>query len=344
LDVVIAYWVGKRLMEVNDMRLNDGTKYSELRTDSSFTKIFEAYAMQKQLGVTVVSFGFPCAFLVPFLVEPIVSIFLPYKVMAMIVGSHPEITGHSAEGYLEAVPMDLGRYGDLMINVIVCALILFFPGGFNLTMFLFLGCSHLYIYWYDHYRVLRSVQSIYISTYDVDWWGQWLFGLACALILSCLVFKANCEEHAADVLPSPLTGCVDGMPLVFKVSITFFGHAVLHTLILLFVIPLFGTRQPGDPQAKYATTAKRYPCSWFSSNLVHCLRSDYIHKHDPPFDYCVAGKEHLIRENSAIGAHFTDGKAESESFSFKENLDQLKSSIGSFRSRSSPSLDQAVAS
>merc|ERR1719410_1444865 len=103
LDLVIAYWVGKRLMDVNDMRLNDGTRYSELRTETSFTKIFEAYAMQKQMGVTVKSFGFPCAFLVPFLVEPIVSIFLPYKIMSLLIHTHKEISPHDAEGYLEAV-------------------------------------------------------------------------------------------------------------------------------------------------------------------------------------------------------------------------------------------------
>ncbi len=108
LDVERSPQIGQELTSWLVAKNFDGTFIEDLRTVEHFTEIFESYAMQKQLGVTILSFGFPCAFLVTFLVEIIVSIFLPYKIMPMLVGSvHPELKGNSAEGYLEAVFMDL---------------------------------------------------------------------------------------------------------------------------------------------------------------------------------------------------------------------------------------------
>jgi len=320
LDLVIAYWVGKRLMEVKDMRLYDGTLLKHLRTDEDFTQIWEAYAMQKQLGVTVLSFGFPCAFLLPFVAEPFMSIYLPYKIMCLIVRSHPEVKGRSAEDYLEALAMDLSRYGDIMINAIVGALILWFPGGFTLTIFLFLAGSHIYIYVYDHFRVLRSINSIYIATFKIDWWAQWLFSIPCALILSALVMKANCEDYLADHYPSLErlglhgTHCDRGYPLVFKCSFFFIAHVILHTLVLCCIVHTCGKGIQGKSEATYSQTARLLPCSWFSANPIHCLRSQFIYLHAPAQDFCVNGKEHLMRSNPAIGAHFTARKAEIERF------------------------------
>jgi len=307
LDLRIGYWVSKTLMDVNSVRTYDGTLIKDLHARESFTQVFGAYAMQKQLGTTVLSFAFPCAFLLPFLAEPIFLIFLPYKIMSLLVGSHSDIQGSSAEGYLEAIPMDLGRYGDLMINAIIAVLIFFFPGGFNLTMFLFLAGCHTYIYCLDHYRVLRSIPTICISSSRVDWWAQWLFSLPCAIILSAYVYKGNCQHHGGFT-----DHCKDGFPLLVEVVTFFVSHIVLHTLLLLYVVPAFGKADEENPSAPYSETATRLPCSWFSTNLMHCLRSEYIYKHDPPFDFCVSGKEHLVRMNPDIGAYFTDSKAEVE--------------------------------
>jgi len=329
LDAVIAYAVGKNLMEANGVRTHDGTLLSDLRSDTHFTEIFESYAMQKHIGVTILSFGFPCAFLVPFLIEPIVSIFLPYKIMSLLVGSHPELKGNSAEGYMEAVPMDLGRYGDCMINVIIASMILWFPSGFNMTMFTFLFCSHCYIYLYDHYRMLRSVASVYIATYSVDFWAQWIFSVPCAIIMSALTFKLNCEPWLPEFLPGMGIGfpgfdnkpwgthCDEGRNVWIKVGITFFGHIAVHTFLLVFVVPLFGVEDPTEKDHVYKDTAERIPCSWFSGNLIHCLRSKYIYAHDPPQDMCVSGKEHVMRSHPKIGACFKGEMVESEDYSGK---------------------------
>ncbi len=114
-------------------KIFDGTLIEDLRAVEHFTEIFKSYAMQKQLDVTILRFGFLRTFLVPFLVEPVVSIFLPDQIMPMLVGSHPELKGNSVEGYLEAVPMDLGRYGDIMIIVVLMSMILWFLSGLCAT-------------------------------------------------------------------------------------------------------------------------------------------------------------------------------------------------------------------
>jgi len=336
MDAGIAYFVGKNLMSANGIRTSDGTLIEELHTHHDFTQIFESYAMQKHIGVTILSFGFPCAFLVPFLVEPIVSIFMPYKIMALLIRSHPELKGSSAEGYMEAVPMDLGRYGDCMINVIIASMILWFPSGFNMIMFSFLLCSHCYIYLYDHYRVLRSVASIYIATYSVDFWAQWIFSIPCAIICGALTFKLNCEPYLVDrfgAVPFPETRpgfhgepwgthCDQGANVWIKVAIAFFGHIVIHTFCLLFIVQFCGKDDPTAVDHLYKDTAERIPCSWFSGNLIHCLRSKYVYKHDPPQDMCVIGKEHIMRLNPKIGAHFQDEKAEREEYGVPKSLGQ----------------------
>lgn len=40
------------------------------------------------------------------------------------------------------------------------------------------------------------------------------------------------------------------------------------------------------------------PCNWFSANSVHCLRSKYIHHHDPPCSFFTPGQEPIKRINS----------------------------------------------
>jgi len=267
--------------------------------------------------------------------------------MSMLIGSHPEMKGNSAEGYLEAVPMDLGRYGDCMINIIIASMILWFPSGFNLTMFTFLFCSHCYIYVYDHYRVLRSVASVYIATYNVDFCAQWIFSIPCAIICGALTFKLNCEPYLEEYVPGMQlampgfhgknwgTHCDEGHNVWIKVGIAFFGHIVVHTVALFAVLKFCGKVDSTEADHLYKDTAERIPCSWFSGNLIHCLRSKYIYKHHPPQDMCLIGKEHVMRLNPEIGAFFKDVKAESEDYhakgltSFAEKVGEKASNMKS---------------
>lgn len=68
---------------------------------------------------------------------------------------------------------------------------LLFKGGYNIQMFVGLAGSHVYIYFFDHYRVLRSIQSCNYADKMVDWWTQWLMCIPCGFMLACVVFKVG---------------------------------------------------------------------------------------------------------------------------------------------------------
>ena len=68
---------------------------------------------------------------------------------------------------------------------------LLLAGGYNIQMFVGLAGSHVYIYFFDHYRVLRSIQSCNYADKMVDWWTQWLMCIPCGFMLACVVFKVG---------------------------------------------------------------------------------------------------------------------------------------------------------
>lgn len=316
LDLAFAYYLAYHMMVKAGVTSYDGTPLAELET---FTERFKTYAMQRQLGEMLMAYAWPATFLLPFIVEPIFTIFVPYKVMSMIVASHPEIQGTSAERYLQSTPLDLSRYADVLLNATIAVMVFFFPGGYNIKMFVTMALSHVYIYWLDKWRVLKSVPAVTISSNKVDWWAQWLFGIPCAIMLSSLAWKSNCEDSFMAMMrrfwapvaqrmdginPFPHHLCEDGWELVQKTALLFVLHMTVHTLVLLYVVPRFGQRTLAPAETPYKDTAAKLPLSYFSANIVHCLRSEIIYEKHPPFDYCAYGKEHLIRRNDDIGAYF----------------------------------------
>jgi len=325
LDMLCAYHVAYYAMVGVGMRTYDGTKLADV---STFPERFETYAMQRELGRTILIYTFPFTTLVPFLCEPVITIYLPWKIMVALVRSKPEIQGITAEAYLKPLVMDMSRYADVLLNVMLATCILFFPGGFNLTMFIGLAISHIYIYVFDHYRVLRAITSCDFASMTIDWWAQWVMCLPCAIILMCYIYKSNCEgyvkldnvEHMPHFdesirkLSEHFHGCEDGYGIIFKCATAFVGHVIMHTAILMWVVPCFGRKNKEPFEESYEHCARRIPISWFSGNPVHCLRSQFIYDHFPPCDYSLLGKQHLVRVNPRIGCHFTEKEAEAEDF------------------------------
>mmetsp|Transcript_45030 Transcript_45030/g.96089 ORF Transcript_45030/g.96089 Transcript_45030/m.96089 type:complete len:1022 (-) Transcript_45030:216-3281(-) len=311
LDLACTYLVAYQMMVGSNMRTFDGR---HLREVTSFTERFETYAMQRNLAQQLWMYSFPSTFLIPFLLEPLITIYVPYKVMSLIIRSHTEFKGPKAEGYLASTQMDLSRYADLLLNVMLVVLVFYFPGGYTIQMFLALAFSHLVIFAYDHCRVLRLIPKSEFASMKVDWWAQWFLCIPCGLLLSCACMKSNCE---------PGFHCWSGMELLCKCSAAFVCHVTLHTLVLLFVVPWFGLREEPPSNESFKKCAQRIACSWFTSNPVHCLRSTYVYHHDPPCDFCVAGKEHLLRVNKAIGCYFSDQVAEAEDFTEGVDVPEL---------------------
>lgn len=322
LDLITTYMVAYRINVGLRMKTYDGTLLENLQ---QFSDRFESYAMQRTLANNLYAYAFPATFLIPFLIEPVATIYAPYKMMMAIVRTQPSMKGFMAERLLGSLVFDLSRYADLMLDVMIAVLIFFFPGGFNIQMFVGLAASHVYIYFFDHYRVLRSIQSCNYADKMVDWWTQWMMSIPCGFMLACVVFKANCQ---------PGYPCVDGDTMVAGCAVAFFAHILLHTLALKFVVPMFGLsgESDGADSNTYQDCSRRIACSWFSANPVYCLRSQYVYQHNPPCVYCIPGKEHLIEVNEDLGLYFNDCPAKEEDYdaphvdveAMKDNLKELK--------------------
>eukprot|EP00928_Gymnodinium_smaydae_P079840 TRINITY_DN63676_c0_g1_i1.p1 TRINITY_DN63676_c0_g1~~TRINITY_DN63676_c0_g1_i1.p1 ORF type:complete len:958 (-),score=136.81 TRINITY_DN63676_c0_g1_i1:77-2950(-) len=305
LDMVTTYFMAWEISIGLGFRLYDGTRLQHVE---DFSDRFESYAMQRILAENAMAYAWPSTYLIPFLIEPVATVVAPLVLMKWIIRSHPEISKHCAESILQSTPMELGRYADLLLNVVLGILIFFFPGGYTALLFFGMVGAHLYIYCYDHYKVLRIIPASTFATMAVDWWSQALTAPICATILSALVFKANCQGHGY---------CLeDGNHVVYFCVAVWLAHVVVHLLLLVYVVPLLGRHGMENAQADftYKQVASQIACSWFTANPVHCLRSRYIYNDVPSCSYFVRGKEHTMRLNKRANSFFNDSAAEAEKF------------------------------
>merc|ERR1719201_3156647 len=206
LDMAVTYVTALKIMIGLGFRTYDGTRLEDI---DGFNQQFETYAMQRSLGGNTYAYAFPSTFLIPFLIEPIVTVLVPYQIGKLIIRTHREVQGNDAEAFLAAFDFDLGRYADILLNVFLGILIFYFPGGYTWTLFYGMFISHIVIYAFDHWRVINVIPAVKIVSTQVDWWAQVFFGMCVAIIASCLVFKANCEPNAY---------CIKGPDLVMACS------------------------------------------------------------------------------------------------------------------------------
>jgi len=303
LDMATTYYLSEYILDGLGFRTYHGVRFNDVPT---FTERFETYAMQRMLAENTKAYSFPATFLIPFLIEPFVTVIVPYYLGKKIVGSHPEWVGRDSELIMASFEFDMGRYGDLLLDMVLGILIFFFPGGYTLILFFGMAGSHSYIYAFDHSRVLRTIPKCVYASMDVDWWGCWMMAPITAMIPLCLVMKANCQDYGY---------CMKGTPLLETMWFAFVLHTVVHTLLLLFVVPLFKPAANGASDDKsYAKAAAEYPCNWFTSNPVHCLRSQHILKKHPHCTYHTIGKAHLHHLNPEIGLHYQMQEGQTESF------------------------------
>merc|ERR1719224_89263 len=107
LDMIVTYWVAWKVMTGLDFRTYHGERLSNIDV---FTEQFETYAMQRSLGANTYAYAWPSTFFLCFVIEPVVTIMVPYFLGKVIVRTHREIRGVTAENYLMAFEFDLGRY------------------------------------------------------------------------------------------------------------------------------------------------------------------------------------------------------------------------------------------
>jgi len=304
LDFVTTYFTAEKVMEGLGFRTYFGVPLEDV---TEFTAKFETYGMQRSLAENTYAYAFPSTYLIPFLIEPFPTIIAPLILGRWIVKSHPEVMGRDAEEWVAMCPMEMGRYADLLLNTILGILIFYFPGGYTWMLFLGMAGSHVWIYAFDHFRVLRSIPACTFASFDVEWWAQALMAPIIGIIAACLVFKSNCE---------PGYHCLRGPPLILACTAGWFVHTIFHLICLIYVIPFFGKPEPEeDPAAgeTFATLCHHVPCSWFTANPVHCLRSKLKFQHNPPCNFYVLGKEKFMKTNKEIGCFFEEGFEETKS-------------------------------
>jgi len=295
-DIAVTGYLAYREMVGVGVHTADGKLLESL---THFQDIVESYPMQKTMGRMLFAYCYPGTFLTPFLAEPIFTIFVPYKFFRWLLSSHREYQKRDAEIAMSFfLPMDLGRYSDVLLNMNLAVLVLFLPGGYVLPMFMSMALSHIYIYAYDHWRVLRATARFCYSRNVCDQFGSSWMSLPCALTLACAVFKGY-HIYWPDLSGASLT-CV--------MLWAFVGHLVLHWWILRKVFKIKTKHKKSG--STYAEAAKWTAETWFSVNPVHCLRSKYVWGHEPAQVFHVTGKEHLLRANMEIGSFFEDKEAQ----------------------------------
>jgi len=205
--------------------------------------------------------------------------------------------------------MDTGRYADVIINMSLTALILFFPTGYLAPTLAALIFSHVYIYFYDHYRVLRCVPGFNYASATIDKCALRLLAVPLGLAVVALIVKRNTDTCDDGRL------CLRGKYLWFLCFDVFCVHLAVHWICLDFIVPRFVHGDVQRSDLTYEKAAEEIPCNWFSTNPIYCLRSQTIYKHNPPCLYYFRGKEHLMQKNPEAFAHFEDKEAKVEDFS-----------------------------
>jgi len=310
LDMYVTYYTALKVMIGLDFRTYDGRRLAHIDV---FTEQFETYAMQRSLGGNTYAYAWPSTFFLCFVIEPFVTIIVPYYLGKVIIKSHREIRGVTAENYLMAFEFDLGRYADILLNVFLGILIFYFPGGYIWSLFYAMCFSHCFIYCFDHWRVLKVIPYVKIVSMAVDWWAQVTMCFCCAVIMSCLVFKMNCETYAGY--------CLKEYELLGACTIAGSAHFIVHVLLLVFLVPkLAGEKEDENANQTFESVAAHESRTWFSVNPVHCLRSKHIHRHSPHCRLAYWGKEHLLETNEKIGCHYSTEAAAIESFEFRKSI------------------------
>lgn len=312
----------------------DQAMQMEVAADSTLSSkaVAESPNMQKALYVQLVAYIFPSCTLLPFLLEPIFTVFFPNALFQALVRSRKEVTVQNAEEILMNAPYDLSRYGDILVNMMLCCMTMGFTYCTLWQLYFYMIISMLVIYGWDHMRVLRYSCKTTFAGHSMDDAIMYMMAMPTGVLAMCLVFKAYGASHAGFLqeLHSQMEGDVgvsaDRYNIYMYLVCAFFGHMVIHWLLLQYVVwPKFEENSKDDQaedkdgtEDPYSEVAAIRPANYFNTNPVNCLRSKYLYKHSPPAVFCMLGREHLLQKNEKIGLYFQGMKHEEREHSARE--------------------------
>lgn len=279
----------------------------------------EQPAVQRQAYTQLLTYLFPGCLLVPWLCEPLGITVITYFLPKWLVRSRKEVTVADAEKRLAPPEYDLARYGDIIVNIMLCVLTMAFTYRDLWEVWAWMFLSLCIIYVWDHYRMLRICSRTLFSSPVMEYTAQWIIAVPCAMMASLVVFHVWAASDDGFLEPLTVvvrhalhldtTGHVSFLlsrhTILRYMFFAFVGHLVLHFSLLLWIVPKFSKDMADhDDKVPYPETAKISPCTWFNSNPVHCLRSKYIYEHEPPCVVFRPSKEHLLQAAPRIGQYF----------------------------------------
>lgn len=295
----------------------DEAMKAEVAADSTMSSkaIAESPNMQKALYVQLVAYIFPSCTLLPYLLEPLGTALLPFLMGKWLVGSRPEVTVQEAEQCLQNPPHDLSRYGDIIVNVMLCCITMVFTYCDLWKLYLYMIISLLVIYVWDQLRVLRYTTRTIFASCTMDDAAMYMMAMPCGVLLTALVFKAYGASHQGflEDLRRQLKGDIGLAPDRYNIFMwmggAFITHLVVHWLMIKFVVIPYAERgsEEDSQDFKYADSNAQTAANFFNTNPINCIRSKYVYKQEPPCIFFRKGKEHLIKKNEEAGIYF-EGK------------------------------------
>ncbi|OLP84550.1 hypothetical protein AK812_SmicGene34558 [Symbiodinium microadriaticum] len=305
MDIALQGYLSYLQMVGVGARVADGRLLGSLQ---SFQEIFESFPMQKSVGKLLFKYCWPCTFLVPFAVEPFLAQLGPYQVGSMLIRSNARVRGENAERALELSEMEQGRYADIIFNLILVACIPFIAPAYMAWTYGTFMVSHLYIYWYDHWKTLRWARKFYFSSDEVHWFGQQLLCLPLGVLAASAVFKIN--QWSGGVTGGLGSGVLKGATLWGAMAAAFTLHVTVHLALLTFVVkPMRSDPDKAPNEMPFSKVAEEEAATHLSTNPIQCLRSKYILGDSPPLSPFVLGKEKVMKANPKLGAFF-DGEVD----------------------------------
>lgn len=310
LGVVMLLAQGYTMDQAITMQTGDDSSMSTKAMSESPT-------LQRSIYMQYVAYIFPSCLLVPFVAEPFANQFF-FSIMKWLVGSRTEVTVQDAEIMLQCPPFDLARYGDILVNVMLCLGTLAFT--FRDLWWIF-GCLAISLAWLcclDKWRFLRATtRSSFVST-KMEVTAQWLFAFPCAIIAAALAFRIYGHMLSDDWREKVekiawlrdhvhALSKIANQDVVIVLILAAAGlHVLIHFSILRFFVPSWSEVhcKEHDYTVPYIEKCAVTPCNWFNANPVNCLRSQYFYKHEIPCVKFMVGRTYLLRKNPAIGLYF----------------------------------------
>lgn len=295
----------------------------------------EQPSLQQALYVQLLSYIYPSCLLLPFLIEPLATTTFPYLLGTKLVGSHHECSIQQAEECLAMPDYDLSRYGDVIVNIMLCCLMFTFTYPQLWMIWFYFIISMIVIYTWDRVRLMRFSKRCNFTSMTMDAAAQYMATLPVGILAAALVFRMYGAKHDGFLahLDSKELKAIDigHIKEVFFQSLTrhtivwaCFGAFVCHVFIHSALLRAFSPRKSEESDdslhtsieeleeiAKqktktYPEVAKYFPDSFFTTNPVHCLRSKhkYTATDQPPCPFFEVGKPYLIEPSPKLGVYY----------------------------------------